>query len=157
MTFATDAVDAAMTKAVALRGEQFRYGTHYLDQPAKYDSESGGCQYVAGVTDEDEILPACIIGWVFVILGLPTPTINTSCDVNTVHEGLFTPKAVAFMRAAQLVQDYNGTWGQSLSSARLTVQGYDEDGRSTKLLDAAALHIGDDSALANGGAEAALF
>lgn len=87
-----------------------------------YDATSGGCVNTE-VTGKGEVVPSCIIGHLFVDLGIPADKLPQHGAVNalvyqTQDKFEFTKVAVAVMRTVQLMQDGGVPWRQAVKVAR---------------------------------------
>lgn len=102
---------------ILLREVVAEKGADYVD-PNSGDNSPGPCEY----TYDDA--PGCIVGHVAFKAGVPIERLHDWLGMITDEPwetqedaDLFTYDALTLLRAAQVVQDNGGTWGEALASA----------------------------------------
>lgn len=128
MSFNMTAEEAmmALTKAVALKGADFRY-TSPLWKDGEYPGSAGdGCLYVH--SSPEGPIPGCIAGWALHSHGVSLARLQEWEDTSALsvvqdlsRDGSDSDRnnrAGRVLRAAQSIQDVNGTWGAAWQAAK---------------------------------------
>lgn len=101
-------------------GEGFIYSNQDGDQAGSGAIDCQNWHY----TEDDEIVPGCIVGTVLGIAGVPLQLMERADGIDEVADGLLatntlrlTPKAHALLEWAQYRQDNGSTWGKAKRDA----------------------------------------